>query len=983
MITRISSSAFQAGPQVDHLRQQITLALCNHVRVVMAALVMSLLLAVIAVPALTVQGENLNFFGAWVAKYISPGSPAPNSNSANSFTPIPPFIGAPTNLQVTGTSSGSISLSWTGPAGNVHHYEVERSDNNSEPFVLHANAGNTTFIDSNVTSGSSYLYRVRAVEQVNSCALVPSGPSNMAMGTAMSFQSTALGQSIRAQHFHAIRTAINAVRAAANIVPATWLRNDLTNLQIKATDVQELRDRLGEALNQLNIPVGTYIDPVLTVNSTLIKSAHLQELQTKSTRGQSSGSGRPALLSDRAKLGVFDPVVRTLPLTPVHMSVLPDGRVLFWGRDRFRNPDGTIREETAKSEAWVWDVPTDEKVRVANTTTNMFCSGHSFLPDGRLLVSGGHRDPVWDGDGEPHINIFDFRNNGWVRTAQDMNKGRWYPYNVMIGSGKTLIVSGSYFITPNVPSSHDVNIKPQYYNPGNGCVEDLNDAPSGFFTAYPFLHARPDGQVLQIQSPAPQIQSPVPFEPDKRSRLFNPANPPAANQPWPSFADTNDDHGLGSSVLFDSGRKVLVMGGFTPTGKPNNNAEYTKLHTGATWTQVAPMNFKRAYHTATILPDGKVLVTGGVSCPGGNNVDCVDRAAMNAEMWNAPAFDENQPTTSVRWRTMARHSEVRAYHSVAVLLPDGRVLVGGGGRPGAVGEYYPNTQFCPVINNTRDPDAKLFGHSNVEIYSPPYLFDANGNPAERPAITSAPTSISYGQTYFLGTFGATGDVKVSLVRLASVTHGFNQDQRQMFLGEQPDPPLQVFSFGINIKLPNDPNRFPPGYYMLFVLNNGVPSMAKIVSVGSTSIFLKEAPATNAFGQGQTWEQGIEFSTSVNGQITHIRFWKEAGEPGGGHIGRIWTTSGTLLATATFSCETASGWQQAPLSTPLQITAGTRYKVTYNVHNIVAKTFNALSGPITSGPFTAWGSSFSTPAGSFPTTGSTSNLFADVVFNPTP
>ena len=976
-MTRSSSRAPQTGSQIDHrFRRQITLTFCNHVRVVMPALVMSLLLAGIAVLATTVQGENVNFFGAWVAKYISPRSPEPNSSGANAVTPVPPFIGAPTNLQVTGTSSVSISLGWTAPAGNVHHYEVERSDNTNEPFVLLANADNTTFIDSNVTSGSSYLYRVRAVEQVNSCALVPSDPSNMVIGTAMSFPSTGVGQPISAQHFHAIRTAINAVRAAANIGPATWLRNDLTNLQINATDVQELRDRLGEALNHLNIPVGTYIDPVLTVNSTPIKSAHLQELQTKSTRGRSNGSGRPASPSDRAILGEFAPV-KNLPITPVHMSVLPDERILFWGRDRFINPDGqTVREETGRSEAYVWNTATDEPVAVPNLTTNLFCSGHSFLPDGRLLVSGGHRDSFSDGDGEPHINIFDFRSSSWVRTNEDMNKGRWYPYNVTIGSGKTLILSGTYFTTPGSPASQVINIKPQYYNPGNGCLENLNDAPSQFFTAYPYLHLRPDGQVLQIQSP-------IPFRTDdRRSRLFNPANPPGTNQPWPNFASTNEAHGLGSAVLFDSGKKVLVVGGFTPAGgRPNNQVEYVDLQTGVSWTKLAPMNFKRSYHTATILPDGKVLVTGGVSCPGGNNIDCVDRAPMNAEMWNAPAFNENQPT-SLRWRTLARYSEVRAYHSLAVLLPDGRVLVGGGGRPGAVGEYYPNTPNCPVITDFSDANAKIFGHSNVEIYSPPYLFDSNGNPAVRPVITSAPTSISYGQTYFLGTSGATGDVKVSLVRLASVTHGFNQDQRQMFLGEQPEPPLQIVSFGINITLPNDSNRFPPGYYMLFVLNNGVPSMAKILSVGSTSIFLKEAPETTATGQGLTWEQGIEFSTSVNGQITHIRFWKAAGETGV-HTGRIWTASGQQLAEATFTCETASGWQQVPLSTPLQITAGTRYKVTYNVQNIVAKTFNALSSPISSGPFTGWGSSFSTPAGSFPTTGSTSNLFADVVFKPTP
>jgi hypothetical protein len=834
------------------------------------------------------------------------------------------------------------------------------------------------FNDNRVTNGRTYLYRVRAIELGSGCAFVPSAPSNMAMGTAISFEfSQPQGQMIRAQHFHTVRTAINAVRTAANLAPATWLRGNLTNLEVKATDVQEMRDRLTEALNALNISVGAYADPILSTGAsgTPISGSHLEQLQTKSTGGSSSGSGRPAFSSDKATLGEFSSVMN-LPLTPVHISVLPDERVLFWGRDRFTNANGTaVIEETGKSQAYVWNLTTNP-VAVPNATTNLFCSGHSFLPDGRVLVTGGHRDPNFDGDGEPHTNIFDFRSSSWVR-GPEMNNGRWYPYNVMLASGKTLIVSGTYFETLGDRFSQIINTLPQIYNPGTGCLDNLSDAGTDFFTAYPFLHLRPDGRVLQIQSPYPKAGV------DRHSRLFDPANPP--NGPWTDFASTNDDHGLGSSVLFDSGRKVLVLGGFIPTGtQPTSKAEYINLEPpSAIWTQVAPMNFKRVYHTATILPDGEVLVTGGVSCPGGNNIDCPDRAAMNAEMWDATAFNANSPT-SVRWRTMARHSEVRAYHSVATLLPDGRVLVGGGGRPGAEGEYYPNDPSCTPISNFDDPDAKIFGHANVEIYSPPYLFDANGNLAARPIITSVPKSVSYGQTFFVGTSGAGAVPKVSLLRLGSVTHGFNQDQRHVFLGESPDPRLQAFSSGINITLTTDSNKLPPGYYMLFVLNGRVPSVAKIVKVGDTSIFLTEAPNAFATGAGSTWEQGVEFSSSVNGQITHIRFWKQLGEPAGNHVGRIWNATGTQLASTTFMCETASGWQTAPLATPLQISAGVRYKVTYNVHDRVAKTFDVFnSGPISSGLLTAWGSSFSTPAGSFPTTGSTSNLFADIVFKATP
>jgi hypothetical protein len=122
------------------------------------------------------------------------------------------------------------------------------------------------------------------------------------------------------------------------------------------------------------------------------------------------------------------------------------------------------------------------------------------------------------------------------------------------------------------------------------------------------------------------------------------------------------------------------------------------------------------------------------------------------------------------------------------------------------------------------------------------------------------------------------------------------------------------------------------------------------------------------------------SSSVDGVIKQIRFWRAAEEPPGGHTAKLWTASGTLLKTATFFGETSGpGWQYATVNFP--ITAGVRYRVSYNINCVVAKTFNVFNnGPITEGPLTAWASYYSTPAGSFPTTYSTSNLFADVVFN---
>src|SRR4029434_8111911 len=144
---------------------------------------------------------------------------------------------------------------------------------------------------------------------------------------------------------------------------------------------------------------------------------------------------------------------------------------------------------------------------------------------------------------------------------------------------------------------------------------------------------------------------------------------------------------------------------------------------------------------------------------------------------------------------MATMTEVRAYHSIAMLLPDGRVL-SGGGNAGA----------------------------SAEIYSPPYLFQGS-----RPTITSAPSSVGYGQSFFVGTPDATSISNITLIALSSTTHGFNMGQRIS------RPLFSQATGGLNVTAPSNPNKTPAGYYMLFILNsNGVPSVAKILQIGNTT-----------------------------------------------------------------------------------------------------------------------------------------------------
>ena len=184
----------------------------------------------------------------------------------------------------------------------------------------------------------------------------------------------------------------------------------------------------------------------------------------------------------------------------------------------------------------------------------------------------------------------------------------------------------------------------------------------------------------------------------------------------------------GSSVMYDNG-KILVMGGGDP---PTNTAEVIDLNAASpAWRSVASMAFARRQLNATILPDGQVLVTGGTSGPGFNDPTA---PVFAAEMWN-PATEN--------WTTMASAQITRIYHSTALLLPDGRILSMGGND-------FPQT----------------------EIYEPPYLFKGT-----RPAIDPTPATVNYGQSFFVQTPDAAGVTQVTWIRLSSVTHAFNMDQR--------------------------------------------------------------------------------------------------------------------------------------------------------------------------------------------------------------
>jgi galactose oxidase len=464
-----------------------------------------------------------------------------------------------------------------------------------------------------------------------------------------------------------------------------------------------------------------------------------------------------------ASQGVWSPLINFAPaVVAIHTSVLPNGKLLLW--ERFPG-----QPEPQWSNTYVWDpagTPLNKLKDIKNTFANVFCAGHNFLPDGRLLVAGGH--DRFDGWGTKTLLFFDSRTEQWSR-GPDMNKGRWYPTTTALANGDVLAISGEAQGDVEAPSFNDL---PQVWN--GTLWRDLTDARRRQ-SLYPWMLLAPSGKVFWA---GPEAATAFLDTSGKGTWSDGPARP----------GDLYRDYG--SAVQYEPG-KVLVVGGGDP---PTNTAMKIDLNADApVWQTAGSMRYARRQLNATLLPDGKVLVTGGTSSPGFNNGAAPVRAT---EMWD--------PQTG-QWSELAPFSQdvKRLYHSTAALLPDGRVLSAGGGLPAADND-----------NNRNYP--------NAQVFSPPYLFAG-----ARPSIASLPPTLRYGARFIVKTPDAASIRQVTLLRLGSVTHAFDQSQRFVRLA----PPAQVPG-GLEVTAPARGEIAPPGPYLLFILNGaGVPSVAKVVELG--------------------------------------------------------------------------------------------------------------------------------------------------------
>ncbi len=581
--------------------------------------------------------------------------------------------------------------------------------------------------------------------------IAPSGGASLAIALLLLIVSIREGQSVRAQQPSPTRTPA-AVRGATVFLPILNLGQSTESM----TTCETLADGSVHCHGDDHIHADAV--PSLAEEARILETIERTQV------------GRRAFPDAARSVDANEHIVGkwegpyAWPVVAIHAALMPNGKVVAYDSVG----DGPTESFTNHTftRATVWDPATNTHTNVqANTGYNLFCSGFATLTDGRLFTAGGNKNAALAGINRTHT--FNPNSNAWALEGT-MAVERWYPSVTPLKNGEMLITGGG----SNVPEVRATN----------GALRQLTGANAAIASdrVYHWLRQAPNGNVFYIG-------------PSQNLQYLNAGGSGA----WQS-AGTRDTlyRDYGSFAMYDIGR-ILVAGG----GGTASNSAVTIDINGATPSTSATgaMVNRRRQHNLNMLPDGTVLAIGGMSTSG--LVD-LPNAVYPAERWS--------PATGA-WTTLASMTVARQYHSISMLLPDGRVLVAGGGICGE----------CQTEN---------YLAKNAEIYSPPYLFrtDGSGLLAPRPAIQTAPATLNLGQSFAIATTQAAAINKVALIRLSSVTHSANQEERYI--------PL-TFTRGsgtLQVTAPSNANSAPPGHYMLFIVDSaGVPSVARIVSLSST------------------------------------------------------------------------------------------------------------------------------------------------------
>jgi Domain of unknown function (DUF1929) len=568
-------------------------------------------------------------------------------------------------------------------------------------------------------------------------------------------------------------------------------------------------------------------------------------------------------------------------IVPTHAANLPDGTIATWAAWK-ETTYGNKPEETPQfrnqTAGFVWNPSDGSFLTTNNPTHDMFCAGLSVMSNGDVFVAGGGSLATTTGvDSQHRTSYFNSRTKTWAEVQPVAGKpalgvDHWYGSAVALPDNRVFVVggAGSADLNTSAETRGPTMTSPWARIPSTQSVEAMYPAetdiniPNGNITVgtttanraewsevqgwYPYLSVAPDGDLFQ-SGPLPKYRK-YKVGTDGSVTGTGGGNMPAGVAQMRTW---------GNSIMYDEG-KLLVTGGSVVRGAGATNTGILLDINGAVTAEAAPpMRFRRAHQNSVVLPTGDVMIMGGnnsgkqftdgLGIVNGQSVQFTDPKRQVAEgktlgqdananyQWPTDINTESALIPELfspdkkAWRDLASMSIPRNYHSIGILLQDGRVLAAGGG-------------LCGDLNNNLR--AVPCNHPDGQVFEPPYLFRPDGTRIEgaaRPAIGSLSVgnvdgypliSIPGGSgAVFNVTMSGLGEgsqiTKFSMIKLSAVTHSINTDVR--YVEYSAAKGLSGSGNTYQITTTSNKNVLTPGYYFLFALNDkGVPSVAKVVQV---------------------------------------------------------------------------------------------------------------------------------------------------------
>jgi len=548
---------------------------------------------------------------------------------------------------------------------------------------------------------------------------------------------------------------------------------------------------IGQHTIELSLDASTW---TLVANTTFIDDSSLKETGFTNTQARYiritalTEAGNRGPWSSAAEFGVnlaptstvngqWGPVI-AFPLVPAAAFVVHDtGKIVTFASYEVNTFGGSGNTYTATYDPATGIVTERD---VVNTDHDMFCPGMSIDANGRAVVTGG--------DDASKTSIYDPATDSWSVGAT-MQIARGYQASATLSDGRIFTIGGSWSGGRGGKNGEIYNASSNVWSLLSGCpvAPMLTDDSGGIFRQdnHGWLFGWKSGSVFQAG-------------PSKAMNWYGTSG--SGSQTSAGLRASDGDSINGNAVMYDAVNGKIFTAGGAPSYQDDDATSNVHLitigtpNTTPTVQTLSSMNYQRAFANAVILPNGKIFVTGGQV----HAVPFTDTTAiLTPELWD--------PATQT-FTVLPAHTVPRTYHSIALLMLDGRVFTGGGGLCGD----------CPTGETN---------HEDAQIYSPAYLFNSDGTAATRPTITSiSPTTLAVGGQITV-VAGSTIS-SFSLIRYGSATHTVDTDQRRIAL-----TPTTTSGTTYTLTVPSDSGVALPGYWMLFGLNSaGVPSLAKTVKI---------------------------------------------------------------------------------------------------------------------------------------------------------